>query len=275
MRSAAWVVFVLAAPALSPAEVVYLNNGDVLHGELVAANNTVITLETPYGKLVIPKLDIQRIDYEGASRNVHPSAVPAEPVARDRRVISLQLSGRSFWYAFESGSDNATDTRIRLRVYVGNAHACTFDDEKPDTVDGTTLYNSFTFSPTDALLIETRDGFRCSVLEAEPSEPSVDGEPSEPSVDGEVSLRIDLPPSASSPRQLIRMLYEVNDGDRSFERWVDVVSRSFSVEVGAGRDAVVRVHQDASALEYKGFFKKSMRNLELFQLSVLSTELKD
>ena len=71
------------------------------------------------------------------------------------------------------------------------------------------------------------------------------------------------------------MLYEVNDGDRSFERWVDVVSRSFSVEVGAGKETVVMVRQDASALEYKGFFKKAMKNLELFQLTVLSTEVRD
>ena len=272
MRGASWIVSILAASlilavaGLSPAEVVYLNNGDVLHGELVAANNTVITLETPYGKLVIPKKDIQRIDYEGASvpsAATGPEAsgnVPVESIARDRGVISLHLSGRSFWYAFESGSDNAADTRIRVRIYIGNARACTFEDEMPDTVDGGTLYNSFTFSPTDALLIETLDGFQCSVLEAE---------------EGDVSLRIDLPPSASSERQIIRMLYEVNDGDRSFERWVDVVSRSFSVEVGAGRETVVMVQQDASGLEYKGFFKKAMKNLELFQLTVLSTELRD
>ncbi len=272
MRGASWIVSILAASlilavaGLSPAEVVYLNNGDVLHGELVAANNTVITLETPYGKLVIPKKDIQRIDYEGASVPsvaTGPEAsgnVPVESIARDRGVISLHLSGRSFWYAFESGSDNAADTRIRVRIYIGNARACTFEDEMPDTVDGSTLYNSFTFSPTDALLIETLDGFQCSVLEAE---------------EGDVSLRIDLPPSASSERQIIRMLYEVNDGDRSFERWVDVVSRSFSVEVGAGRETVVMVQQDASGLEYKGFFKKAMKNLELFQLTVLSTELRD
>lgn len=264
MRGASWIVLILAIAALSPAEVVYLNNGDVLHGELVAANNTVITLETPYGKLVIPKKDIQRIDYEAAgvrgteaSGNVRPSAAP---VTHERRVISLHLSGRSFWYAFESGSDNATDTRIRLRIYIDNAHACTFDDEMPDTVDGGTLYNEFTFSPTDALLIETLDGYQCSVLEAE---------------EGDVSLRLDLPDSTSSDRQIVRMLYEVNDGDRSFERWEAVVSRSFSVEVGAGREAVVMVQQDASAMEYTGFFKKSMRNLELFQLTVLSTELRD
>ncbi len=267
IRGAYWIVLILAASALSPAEVVYLNNGDVLHGELVAANNMVITLETAYGELVISKKDIQRIDYEDAgatgtevSGNVQPDAAPAETIVRDGRVISLRLSGRSFWYAFETGSDNATDTRIRLRIHIGNARACTFDDEKPDTVDGGTLYNSFTFSPTDALLVETLDGFQCSVLEAE---------------EGEVSLRIDLPPSASSERELIRMLYEVNEGDRSFERWVDVVSRSFSVDVSDGREAVVMVQQDASALEYAGFFKKSMRNLELFQLSVLSTELRD
>ena len=178
MRGASWIVSILAASlilavaGLSPAEVVYLNNGDVLHGELVAANNTVITLETPYGKLVIPKKDIQRIDYEGASvpsAATGPEAsgnVPVESIARDRGVISLHLSGRSFWYAFESGSDNAADTRIRVRIYIGNARACTFEDEMPDTVDGGTLYNSFTFSPTDALLIETLDGFQCSVLEA-------------------------------------------------------------------------------------------------------------
>ena len=264
MRGASWIVLILAIAALSPAEVVYLNNGDVLHGELVAANNTVITLETPYGKLVIPKTDILRIDYEGASvpgtevsGDVRPGAAP---VTHERRVISLHLSGRSFWYAFESGSDNATDTRIRLRIYIGSAPACTFEDEKADTVDGGTLYNSFTFSPTDALLIETLDGYQCSVLEAE---------------EGDVSLRLDLPDSTSSDRQIVRMLYEVNDGDRSFERWEAVVSRSFSVEVGAGREAVVMVQQDASAMEYAGFFKKSMRNLELFQLTVLSTELRD
>lgn len=269
MRGASGIVlifaaFILAASGLSSAEVVYLNNGDVLHGELVAANNTVITLETPYGKLVIPKTDILRVDYEGAtaagteaSGDVRPSAAP---VTREGRVISLHLSGRSFWYAFESGSDNATDTRIRLRIYIGSAPACTFEDEKADTVDGATLYNSFTFSPTDALLVETLDGYQCSVLEAE---------------EGDVSLRLDLPDSTSSDRHIVRMVYEVNDGDRSFERWEQVVSRAFSVEVGAGREAVVMVQQDASALEYSGFFKKSMRNLELFQLTVLSTELRD
>ena len=163
------------------------------------ADGTVVTLETAYGQLVIPKKDIQRIDYQGAaapsseavgeeSESVLPKSAP---VAADRGAILLHLSGRSFWYAFESGTDNATDTRIRLRIYIGNARSCTFEDEKSDTVDGGTLYNSFTFAATDAILIETLDGFQCSVVEAK---------------EGDVALRIDLPPSSSAGRQLTQRL---------------------------------------------------------------------
>lgn len=251
---------------LALAEVVYLNNGDIIHGELVAANNTEVTLKTAYGELEIPKKDIQRIDYQEGTSSTSgeaPNVAPPPPrpvVPADRAAITLNITGRSFWYAFESPEDNPADTRIRLRVYVGSARACTFVDEKFDTVDGDTLYNSFTFSPTDSRLVETLDGFECSVQKAE---------------DGEVTLTVHLPPEVSSGRQLIRMLYEINEGDRSFPQWMDAISRSFSVEVAPGRQTMVIIEQDSSALEYSGFFKKSMKNVEQFQLNVLSSELRD
>ena len=251
---------------LALAEVVYLNNGDIVHGELVGANNTQVTLKTAYGELEIPKKDIQRIDYQGGEGPA-PPAPPREDtrptragVPADRAQISLAITGRSFWYAFESPESNPADTRIRLRLYIGSSRACTFIDEKPDTVDGATLYNSFTFSPTDSRLVETAEGFQCSVQEAE---------------DGQVGLIVQLPAEASSGRQLVRMLYEINRGDRSFPRWLDVISRSFSVEVEAGRETDVIIEQNATALDYSGVFKKSMKNLEQFQLNVLSSELRD
>lgn len=176
-----------------------------------------------------------------------------------RSAIVLNITGRSFWYAFESPQENPADTRIRLRVYIGSARACTLMDEKPDTIDGVTLYNSFTFSPTDSQVVETLENFECRVDKAE---------------DGEVRLTVRLPSEVSSGRQLVRMLYEVNDGDRTLTRWLDVVSRSFSVEVEPGKETHVILEQDADALEYSGFFKKTMKNLELFQLNVLSTELR-
>lgn len=263
------IVFALSLlTGLALAEVVYLNNGDIVHGELVAANNTQVTLKTAYGQLEIPKKDIQRIDYQGGEAPTPPPPAPPKKDMRPRRVgvpaeraqISLAITGRSFWYAFESPEHKPADTRIRLRLYIGSSRACTFIDEKPDTVDGATLYNSFTFSPTDSHLVETAEGFQCSVQEAE---------------DGQVGLLVQLPAEASSGRQLVRMIYEVNPGERSLPRWLDVISRSFSVEVEAGRQTDVIIEQNASALDYSGIFKKKMKNLEQFQLNVLSSELRD
>lgn len=260
------------AAALGRAEVVYLNNGDTIHGTLVAANNTQVTLKTAYGELVIPKKDIARIDYEesgaaasrktGAApgRPATPADVPAAPKSSSRAAITMLIKGRSFWYAFDSPPGLSADPSIRLRVYVGSDRACTFVDEKPDTVDGATLYNSFTFSPTDSRLLEGLEGYECKVEKA---------------ADGAVVLKMLLPPSASNGAQSIRLLYEVNEGDKESPRWMDAVSRVFSLQVEGGKEAVAVLEQNADALEYTGLFKKKMKNVELFKMSLISTELKD
>jgi hypothetical protein len=273
-------IFLLAASlpsATAFGEVVHLKNGDVLHGTLVAANNDEVTLKTPFGQLVIPKKEIERIEYQdpGARPAPAPSPPPkpAMPAIEDPNppgrsdlkparavtAIELRIRGRSFWYAFDSPERAPSDTSIRLRLYVGNERACTFIDEKPDTVDGTTLYNSFTFSSTDARLVESREGYDCSVEKAS---------------GGVVVLRIGLP-AVKAGRPMVRMLYEVNEGTRSSPAWMDVVSRSFSMDVAPGKVGVATLEQNADALEYTGLFKKKMKNVELFQLEVIATELKD
>jgi hypothetical protein len=45
--------------------------------------------------------------------------------------------------------------------------------------------------------------------------------------------------------------------------------------VAPGKEAVAVLQQNADSLEYAGFFKKKMKNVELFQMSLLSMELKD
>lgn len=255
----AWLL--LAGPL--HAEVVHLVNGDIIHGELVSANNTTITLETKYGKLLIPKEDILRIGNvttaDAASEEEEEADEP-EAAAGAPASVSLTISGRSFWYAFDSPADDPADTTVRLRVFLGTQHACTFDDQKPDTKDGSILYNSFTFSETDATLVEAAVGHECAVQRTE---------------DGNVWLSITLPPDASTGERLVRMVYEINAGEPGAPRWEEAISRSFTVQVAPGRQSVVALQQNASALEYTGLFKKSMKNLELFQLSVLSSELKD
>ncbi len=144
-------------------EVVYLNNGDVIHGSLVSANNTELKLETPYGTLPIPKKDVQRIDYhvgapapgtESGAETDKPSGPPPPPDIAGKTAMTVVIRGNSFWYAFESGEGVEADTRIRLRVFLGETRACALVDGKPDTVDGKTLYNSFTFTASDALVVE-------------------------------------------------------------------------------------------------------------------------
>jgi hypothetical protein len=266
------LLFLAASLAAAPAwaEVVHLANGDVLHGTLVAANNTQVTLKTPYGELVIPKKDIARIDYEesgapgaaakpgAASKNEVSPDVPKK--SSGRAAITLQIRGRSFWYAFDSPPELPADPSLRLRVYVGNDRACTFVDEKPDTVDGMTLYNSFTFSPTDSRLLESLEGYDCKVEKA---------------ADGAVVLQLGLRPSTSTGMQSVRLLYEVNEGTRESPRWIDAVARAFSLAVEPGKEAVAVLEQNADALEYTGFFKKKMKNVEFFKMSLVSTELKD
>ncbi len=274
-RSLSLVFTASLVAASAAAEVVYLNNGDVLHGTLVAANNTQVTLKTPYGELVIPKKDIARIDYEeskapappgkpgAASPSSRPPDRPDPPAPKGssaRAAITLQIQGRSFWYAFDSPPGLSVDPSLRLRVYVGSGRACTFIDDKPDTVDGVTLYNSFTFSPTDSRLVEALEGYECKVEKAE---------------DGAVVLKMTLPPSVSSGAPTVRLLYEVNEGDKSSPRWLDAVARSFTIQVAPGKEAVAVLEQNADALEYTGIFKKKMKNVELFEMSLLSTELKD
>ena len=273
---------VLLSSSWGMAEVIHLHNGDVLHGSVIGASERAITLKTAYGNLVIPKTDIKQIDYQGAEpaaektpekvtapENVSstPKPPPPKPVKRaprpaGRSVISLDIRGESFWYAF-AGSDSApADSRIRLRVFVGGEEAAMLLDDKYDTVDGNTKYNSFTFSPGDTKVISTAEGYTCGVEE------TGDGS------DNGVGLVLGLPESKTDQRVLVRMLYQVNDGSGEFPRWTNAVSRSFPVPLEPGKESFLVLLQDASGLEFSGVFRKKMKNLETFQMRVLSSEVR-
>jgi len=265
-RAVSWILgwIVLATAGLVGAEVVYLNNGDVVTGEIVSANNRSVTLKTAYGQLVIPKDVVTRIEYEGGA-SVQPNA-DEEPEAKtpDRRAatgaakVSLNIRGRSFWYAFNSPQGSRTDIRIRMKLYLGNEPVCTLMDSKPDTVDGNTLYNSFTFSPTDSQVVDVASGYACRVEEAR---------------DGLVVLRLDLPKSFAAGRANAQMRYEINSGDTSLAQWGEAVTVGFSIPIESGKETSVVIEQNSDALEYSGFLKKQMKNVRLFQVSVLSSSV--
>ncbi len=88
-------------------------------------------------------------------------------------------------------------------------------------------------------------------------------------------LRVTLPPSASTGVQSVRMLVR---GERRRQELAALDRRRGPIVLDPGRpgkEAVAVLEQNADALEYTGFFKKKMKNVELFEMSLLSTELKD
>jgi hypothetical protein len=276
-----WVASALLSfGTAASAEVIYLHNGDTLHGTVIGASEQAITLQTSYGNLVIPKTDISRIDYQGAAPVASPEAPPAaEPakesapartsaatdrVAAGQATIALDVRGDSFWYAFPGTPDEPADSRIRLRIFVAGEEAAVLLDEKFDTVDGNTKFNSFTLAPEDTQVIESSEGYSCRIDEIS----NDDGR------DG-VLLRIGVPQVAATQRALLRMLYQVNEGSLEFPRWTNVLSRSFPVPLEAGRETLLVLQQDASGVEFTGFFRKTMKNLESFQIRVLSSEVRN
>lgn len=242
---------------------------------------TQITIKTAYGRLVIPKADLDRVVYEDGKAPAEPGGVkldappaPAPPrpptprigppvrlVASQRPLVTLEIRGRSFWYAFQGSS---ADPRIRLRLFLAGKQIAELVDAKPDTVDGTTLYNSFTFSPSESQVTTTAEGYRCAVEEA---------------VDGKVVLRIELPdrPILDKPGDAreLQMLYQVNEGTQDLPRWVDAVSRAFPIQVRNGKHTQIVLQQDASGLDFGGLMRKKMKNVESFNVSVLSLDLRD
>jgi hypothetical protein len=268
---------VLLLPPAGIAEVVYLHNGDVFHGSVIGASERAITLKTTYGNLVIPKTDIKQIDYQGAepaaekapekkasstAKPPAPKPVKRAPRPAGRSVIALDIRGGSFWYAFTGSDAEPADVRIRLRVFVGGEEAVLLLDDKYDTVDGNTKFNSFTFAPGDTKVVSTSEGYTCGLEET--------GEGS----DKGAVLVLGLPESTTDQRVLVRLLYQVNEGSGEFPRWTNAVSRSFPVPLEPGRESFLVLLQDASGVEFSGIFRKKMKNLESFQLRVLSSEVR-
>lgn len=265
-RASMWALslFVFAGPSLGIAEVIHLNNGDIMTGEIVSANNRSLTIKTAYGQLVIPKTDVARIEYEGgAATEMDSEGKPTTKPAKAPRTgggakVSMSIRGRSFWYAFNAPQGSRTDTRVRMKLYMGSERICTLMDSKPDTVDGNTLYNSFTFSPTDSQVVDVAAGYACRVEEAR---------------DGLVVFRLDLPASYPTGHVNAQMQYEINSGDTTMAQWGEAVSTGFSFPVESGKETSVVIEQNSDALEYTGFLKKEMKNVRLFQISVLSAQV--
>jgi hypothetical protein len=230
----------LAAPGLH-ADAVVFTNGDRMSGTIVATGTTRIKLRTPYGRLEIPRTEIERLLWNDGREEV----LNAPPEPKTTPDLVLVVSGHTFWQAWDPARAPA-DPSLRLAVYLDGQEVVAYTDVNLDPQDlPGALVNSFIFRP-ERLLVRPGDG-----VKTQP--PGLEG--------GKIRLALELPEGLVGERRL-ELAYQVNDGSSTDPEWRDVVRAGTRVDLTPETRAQVRLEQDRGLMEYKD---EGMRHVETFR----------
>lgn len=249
------IVFALSA-GLAAADVVVLLNGDRITGKVTGSITRRVRLQTPYGVLVIPIENVDRIRRDDGSEQVlhaqPPRATPPPPppVA----TLQLVLSGASFWYAWDPKAAPA-DPSLRLELRLDDRVLASYTDVNLDPEDlAKAVVNSFVFSP-ERLFVSGGEGVSVSP-------PTLAA--------GEIRLELRVPEALAGERRL-RLAYQLNDAGSSAPRWRDVVVAGAQVKLVTGAAQRIRVLQDRGTMDYgrKGLRGPGqMRGVETFRATL-------
>jgi hypothetical protein len=221
----------LTVPATASDVVVFLN-GDRLSGEIVAAGTRRVRVKTPYGRLEIPRKEIERLIWEDGREEIitPPADAPAPKTDVDLEIV---VTGNTFWQAWDPKGAPA-DPSLRLVVILDEELASAYTDANldPDDLPGA-IVNSFVFAP-ERLLVSPGEG-----VTARPAEPGRGG----------VRLALELPLRLAGRRELV-LAYQVNDGTASRPDWREVVEARAIVRLSRGEPTRVTLEQDRGRMEY-------------------------
>jgi hypothetical protein len=252
-RVAAAVVLALA-PVFATAEVVWLRNGDRLTGTITSETARVVRLKTPYGPLVIPKSKIEKlVRADGKEEVLHAAeAVPSpspSPMAPRARLV-LAVTGKTFWMAWDR-RDAPPDPTLRLEVRLDEDPLAIWTDAHldPEEVPGAVV-NAFSFAPADVAASPAPD-VQISPAEVQP---------------GRVVLRLEVPLATAA--RTLRVAYQTNQGTAQAPAWHDVAAASVPVGLHADAPTVVALRQDRGRMEFAGFPRRKMRNVETFHIDL-------
>lgn len=226
-----------AAPRLA-AEVVHLVNGDRVSGKVVGSVARRVRLQTPYGTLVIPRQQVDRIEHDDGRVEVMNPPPPPPPVATPTPPpqpvrLQLALSGDTFWHAWEKRAA-PLDPSLRLELRLDDAPLVSYTDGVLDPEDlPRAIVNSFVFAPENL-----------HVLAAEGvvvSPPIVAG--------GQIGLALELPGWLAGEHRL-RAAYRLNDGSPGSPHWRDTAGGSLELVLRAGETVRLHVEQSRGAMEF-------------------------
>lgn len=244
----------LLAASTAAADTYHLEDGDRITGKTLSQAAGQYRVQTPYGRITIPKAKIQRIVHDDGSEDVlqalplpsptpEPTPPPPPPVP-----LAFVVSGSSFWQAWSPSKDLALDPTLRLAVSLDEETVATYSDTQADPDIPGALVNSFSF-----------EAGHVTVAAAE----TVSAAPPE-TRPGRITLRLDLPARFAGEHRL-RIAYQANDGTLAEPAWRDVVESAIHAELKAAGGNVVRLHQDRGRME---FARKKMKSVETFRIEM-------
>ncbi len=243
----------LSGTARLSADVFVLADGDRITGKAIQRGKKTFTVQTAYGRLLIPRTKVLKVvKDDGSEEVVTPGSAPAPP----RNRLILVVLGKTFWQAWDPKEGTAVDPSLRLEIRLDEEVVATYLDAKtdPDDIPGA-LVNAFSFAPSE-VVAEAGSGGDVLSPEVRP---------------GRIVLKVDVPVRPVGPRKL-RLAYQVNDGSVAEPRWRDVIETSTTLELRTEGPTFLQVRQDRGRMEFSGFPRKRMKNVESFHIELSPEE---
>jgi hypothetical protein len=259
---AAWAAIVAALLLLpltsARADVFVLLTGDRISGKPVLNGKQAITVQTPFGRLVIPRSRIERIIRPDGHEEVlnkplivaapTPAPAPVRSVPRPRLVLVIQ--GQTFFQAWDGKSAARVDPSLRLEARLDEDPIASWVDTKTDPEIRGALLNTFSFAPEDVAAFAGR-GVELAPAEVQP---------------GRAVLKIGLAPQTAHRK--LRLAYQINEADPEHPAWRDMATGTTEVDLRPDAPTIVQVHQSRGKMEFSGLLRRRMKNVQTFRIDL-------
>jgi hypothetical protein len=244
----------IVACALSPsasADTFVLLNGDRISGQLLGESRRGFRIETPYGRVLVPRKDVERwMQADGRETIVTPRPQPPPlPTPPPMVRLDIAVTGASFWYAWDNAESIDTSLRFSARLDAQPLLAMVDTALNLDDLPGA-LVNTFNFDPLSIESLAPRD------IRLLP--PDIET--------GRVVLQLMLPPGYTGNHEL-HLAYQINTGTIDDRTWLTVASASVPVYLQTATPTHVQLEQSRGAMEFSGFLKRHMKRVDTFILN--------
>jgi hypothetical protein len=168
--------------------------------------------------------------------------------------LVLIVVGKSFWLAWDPKHNPGVDPSLRMEVQLDGETIASYVDAKADPKDlpGATV-NTFSFLAGD-FEMEAGPGTTLQPPEVRP---------------GRASLRIDVRNASDAPvTRKLRVAYQFNAGTAEEPEWRDAVTAETMFDVARGTPTFVLMRQDPGRMQFSGFPRRRMRNIESFRMDL-------